>query len=78
MTLLPCHKCGAAAGNETVIERSGVEVGRGWLCDPCLDRAHAIADENASIFESLLAAGVPRDKANEMMIARLDGRGAAT
>lgn len=72
---MTCRRCGEP-GTETIVTREGIEMGRGILCDPCLAQAVAIADDNREIFESLIASGVTRERANEMMIARLYGQGA--
>lgn len=72
---LICRRCGEP-GFETVIAVDGAEMARGILCDPCMTTMIAAAEENRGIFQELLASGVSRERANELMIARLDGQGA--
>ena len=55
----------------------GVEVAGGFLCPKHLDEAFAEMELRRAEFEALLAAGVDRVEANRIMIARIDGTGAA-
>lgn len=71
----PCRKCGTPCDRTSVVFR-GVEVAGGFLCEQCLDAAHAEMAELRVQFEALLAAGVSREEANRIMIARGDGTAA--
>lgn len=68
----PCVQCGQP-GHEVVVESAAGEVGRGWMCDPCLAVAEVEFAEIRRQFNELVAAGVPRDRANAIMIARMEG-----
>jgi hypothetical protein len=67
----PCLRCGDET--ENVVTLTGLLEGKHYACGPCFDVAFASLEENRRQFEELIAAGVPRDKANEIMIARIDG-----
>lgn len=58
------------------LEFRGLEVGTGYLCNRCLEKAMAEAEVRRGQFEQLLAAGVSREDANKIMIDRIDGKGA--
>lgn len=68
----PCRACGTPCERTSLVHR-GVEIGGGYLCEPCLDRAHDEMAVKRIEFEALLAAGVSRADANAIMIARMDG-----
>jgi len=70
-----CGRCGDP-GREIELVRDGTVVGAGALCDVCFAAAAAGADELRRQFEELLAAGIPRDMANDIMIARVTGEAA--
>lgn len=71
-----CHKCGAPAPF-TVLARDGVAIGGGRLCDPCFDLAVENAAALREEFEAMLADGVSRDEANQILIAKIDGKAAS-
>lgn len=71
----PCRKCGASC-HRTSVEFRGIEIAGGFLCESCLDRAHAEHAVLRGQFEALLAAGVDRAEANRIMIARIEGKAA--
>lgn len=64
--------CGRDAG-QVDVQRDGATIVTGWMCDGCFTDALADMDVKRTQFEALIAAGVPRDKANEIMIARMNG-----
>jgi hypothetical protein len=68
----PCRKCGTQCDRTSLVFR-GIEVGSGYLCETCLDAAHAEMAVAREQFEALLAAGISREEANRIMIARHDG-----
>ena len=68
----PCIQCGEP-GEEVVVESAMGEVGRGFMCDPCLAVAEVEFAELGRQFDELVAAGVPKDRANAIMIARMEG-----
>lgn len=43
------------------------------MCDPCFGRAMDELGEKRKQFDALIAAGVDRETANKIMIARLEG-----
>jgi hypothetical protein len=67
----PCMKCGAAT--ESRVEFTGLLEGDIFMCDECFAPAMAELDEHRRQFEDLLASGVPRDRANAIMIDRIEG-----
>lgn len=72
----PCLKCGTPCGRTSCVFE-GAEVAGGFLCAKHLDEAFAEMEIRRAEFEALLAAGVDRAEANRIMIARIDGTGAA-
>ena len=68
-----CHRCDARDAAPIVVERDGVEVATGALCDRCFKRALDGAAEWRRQFDELLAAGVGRAAANRTIIARMGG-----
>lgn len=71
-----CRRCGARACPEVELERDGVIVASGHLCELCFAYACATADEHNQVFEAMITAGLSRDRANDLMIERLEGKGA--
>jgi hypothetical protein len=67
----PCLKCGAPT--ESRVEFTGLLEGDIFMCDACSTPAMDELDEHRRQFEELLAAGVPRDRANAIMIDRIEG-----
>ena len=72
MTRRPCLQCGADT-DRTSIQLDGSEVAGGYLCRSCFELAWAEFLERRRQFAALLGAGVDRDEANRIMIARGDG-----
>lgn len=67
----PCLKCGAAT--ENLQEFAGQIAAEIFMCPSCFDTDMADFDEDRRRFEELIAAGVPRDRANAIMIDRIEG-----
>lgn len=67
----PICRCGASA-RHIHLEFRGLEVGTGYLCGTCLEKAMAEAEVRRGQFEALLAAGVSREDACKS----IDGKGA--
>lgn len=70
---MTCLTCGKPARPITV-ERDGVDVASGFLCDPCLDAALAGAAEWRRQFDELIASGVSNADANRTIIARMNAQ----
>lgn len=68
----PCLKCGTATSHTVVM--TGLIDGEIFMCAPCFEPAFAELEHNRARFAELIAAGVPRDRANAIMIARIDGQ----
>jgi hypothetical protein len=65
----PCLKCGAETDH--VVEFTGKIEGEVFMCDPCLGPAMSEIDQLRAQFDELLSFGVPRDRANAIMIDRI-------
>lgn len=63
-----CNRCKARPGTPIDVFQNDELQGSGHLCDECFDECADRADQLKLIFEGLLAAGVPRDAANAIMI----------
>lgn len=70
---MTCLTCGKPARPITV-ERDGIDVASGFLCDPCFDAALAGAAEWRRQFDELIAAGVSNADANRTIIARMNAQ----
>lgn len=68
----PCLKCGTPTDRR--IEFTGLLVGEIFMCGGCFEPAFAEITEHRRQFELLLANGVPRDRANAIMIDRIEGK----
>lgn len=68
----PCLKCGAPAGLVEVQFADG-SLGHHLACQKCFDEARADLEEKRRQFDELIAAGVSRSDANDIMIARIRG-----
>lgn len=72
---VPCAKCGQPGFlREAVSPITGRVVAGGHLCGPCWRAALSEFAEFRRQFEELLALGVNRPLANEVIIARIDAR----
>ena len=67
----PCLKCGAAT--EHRVEFIGALDAEVFMCIGCFEPAIAKFQEHRRQFQELIDAGVPRDRANAIMIERIDG-----
>lgn len=74
MSALPCIKCGRDTGH--TVELTGLVSALQSVCEPCFDAFMVGFEERQRQFAELIAAGVPRDEANRIMIARIDGAAA--
>lgn len=72
---MTCTCCGEP-GEPIEVERHGEIIAAGALCDSCFAQAEAALEELRAQFDSLIAAGVPRETANRIMIDRIDGKAA--
>lgn len=68
-----CVHCGDR-GDPVEVVHEGNVVAAGNLCEPCLAAAIATGEELRRQFDQLIASGIPRDTANAIMIARIDGK----
>lgn len=75
MTAFPCRKCGRDTTHS--VELSGIVSAIQTVCEPCFDEFMVGLEENRRQFAELIGAGVPRDEANRIMIARIDGQAAS-
>lgn len=66
----PCMKCGALTDNQ--IEFAGLLSGTLFMCEPCLGPSMAEFRERQRQFRELVDAGVSRQAANAIMIARIE------
>lgn len=69
--IAPCLKCGTPT--EHHIELTGALAAEVFMCDGCFTPAMAGFEECRRQFQELLDAGVPRDRANAIMIERIEG-----
>lgn len=70
-----CNCCGEAEAEEVeVAQPDGVVIATGSLCESCLARLEAGAEVMRQQFQAMLDAGLSREAANALMIARMDGR----
>lgn len=67
----PCLKCGSPTSH--TVELNGLLDGTVFMCLPCFEADHADFMERRRQFEFLIDSGVPRDRANAIMIARING-----
>lgn len=67
----PCLKCGAATPSR--VEFTGLLSGEVFMCDACFGPALEEMAQLRAQFEEMLAVGVPRDRANAIMINRIEG-----
>lgn len=67
----PCLKCGTAT--EHRVEFTGALDAEVVMCVSCFDPALAEFQERRRQFQELIDAGVPRDRANAIMIERIEG-----
>lgn len=67
----PCLKCGAQTSER--VEFAGLLEVAVFMCDACFMVAIAEMDVLRHQFDELIAAGVPRDRANAIMIDRIEG-----
>ena len=67
----PCLKCGVQTSHAP--EFPGLLDGSVFMCLPCFEVDHADFMEWRRQFEFLIDSGVPRDRANAIMIARING-----
>lgn len=68
-----CIRC-AAEGREIELTRNDEPIGVGVLCDSCFGKALERYYELQRQFNELIAAGVSNEKANEIMIARIENQ----
>lgn len=73
LPIAPCLKCGTPTTHR--VEFTGLIEGDVFMCTECYDLAFSEIEEKRRQFEALIAAGVPRDKANQIMIARMEQGG---
>lgn len=66
----PCLKCGS--DTESRVEFTGLLDADVFMCDPCFLAAMAGFEEHRRQFDELIEAGVPRDRANAIMIDRIE------
>lgn len=66
-----CRKCGSTETRVVEIVKNDEVVAEGELCDGCFGKALDGAAKLRRQFEMLLANGVSRERANEIMIARI-------
>lgn len=69
-----CMKCYGGDASPIDCVKDAEIVTAGTLCTPCLSRALDEAAELRADFEALLQAGVSREQANAIIIARIDGK----
>lgn len=67
--LFPCGCCGKPAARLTIAQE-GIDVASGLACATCIEQAEEFLVGERKIFEMLLAAGVSREAANVMMVAK--------
>ncbi len=68
-----CRHCAARSGKTYTVVYQGVEVGNDcFLCDACFSAAAARLAVWRVQFEALLAAGVSRGMANDIIIQRMN------
>lgn len=68
----PCLGCGSTDSFMVTLGLSDGGELQHYSCDPCYQKAHAELTEARRQFDELIAAGVSREEANKMMIARLE------
>jgi len=73
---MQCRSCGAE-GEPIEIEMNGETVASGSLCGPCFEQAKEGAAKLREEFDQLLAAGVSRKDANDLLIARMESERAS-
>jgi hypothetical protein len=70
---MSCRKCWAPQAHPVELAKGGEVFAIADICDGCFDRALAGYDVMRAQFDELIAAGVPRDMANDIMCARIQG-----
>lgn len=73
--VIALHRCRKCRGPSVPLDvHEGEQYASTWrrLCEPCLGAAMAAFDEEQRLFEMLLSAGVSRDVANVMMVAKIE------
>ena len=68
-----CVRC-AAPGKTVELERDGKVEITVTMCDACFASLLAGADELDREFKELVAAGIPRETASAILIAKIEGR----
>lgn len=71
---MTCQRCGGADGSTITIVHCNTAIARGALCEPCLAIANEDTAKLREEFDALLEVGVSRERANQLMIAKLDGK----
>lgn len=74
MSVPCCYQCRDLTATPIDIAKDGEIILSGALCERCLAVALNEMAEHRREFEALLAAGVSRSDANDMMIAKIDGK----
>jgi hypothetical protein len=69
-----CVRCGERKSNAVTIFRDDTLVASGCLCEWCLAAACAEVEILRGQFRDLLDAGLSREAANAIMVARVAGR----
>lgn len=64
----PCQKCGTPTDNILILAIDGEDEAMAVLCRTCTDMAHEGFEVWKRRFEMLLANGVSRKRANEILI----------
>ena len=68
----PCLKCGSPT--DGCVELTGLLVADVFMCDACFAAAMAEIEVHRRQFDDLIEAGVPRDRANAIMIDQIERR----
>lgn len=62
----PCRNHAGAREREIEGQYTGATA-RVFICDSCLEREQAFLAKARPVFDAMIAAGVPRQRANELM-----------
>jgi hypothetical protein len=66
-----CGRCGAE-GSRRELEYQGEKVGDFGACDACVEKTEAELDAVRPVFDAMIAAGIDREIANDIMTFLLD------
>lgn len=75
MVVVPIYRCSACSGPgrlfRFISEHDG-SILMVWTCDGCIEKYEAHLASVRPVFDAMLAAGVPKDKANDVMTFLLE------